>query len=188
MNIILIFIRSLLNSKRPRMEVVSLFNEQIFPKYCCLRPNFLCFTYLITYNFFYLGVNDKLWKQWKKECCNSYVAKNWQSLPTAEIAKLCPNGQNEKSMHYLKDIKVDARSISDTIDEMNHAVNVFPFQINSLAQDIKNQQRTMSLRMDRMEASILRMEQILTKNMTDDQSPLPPLAKKMKLVSQFRII
>ena len=115
------------------------------------------------------------------------MSKNWQSLPTAEIAKLCSNGQIETTMGYLKDIKVDARSISDTIDEMNHAVNVFPFQLNSWAIDVKNQQRAINARMEKMEQTLKRIEFSLG-NMTGNWSPIPPpQPKKIKLVSHISI-
>ena len=57
-------------------------------------------------------------------------------------------------MRYVKDIKVDARSISDTIDEINHAVNVFPFQLNTLALDVKNQQKAINARMEKMKQTL----------------------------------
>ena len=130
-----------------------------------------------------LGVDDKLWKQWKKECCDQHVSKNWQSLPTDQLAKLCSEDEKNKKMRCLKDIKVDARCISDTIDDINHAVNVFPFQFHSLGLDLKNQTMAMNARMDQLEQSVLRLEHMLKCNMNGIQNTGPPPPKKIKLVS-----
>ena len=107
---------------------------------------------------------------------------NWDSLPTNVIMKLDPNYENK--LGRFQDIKVDIRSVSDSIDRIDRAVNIAPFQMHALNKDMKSMLDSVNARLGRLEGSVYRIEQFLLKKENESSETIsPPPKKKTKMVS-----
>ena len=107
---------------------------------------------------------------------------NWDSLPTKVIMKLDPDYMNK--LGRFQDIKVDIRSVSDSIDRIDRAVNITPFKMHALNKDLKAFQDSVNARLGRLEATVYRIEQLLLKSDRGSSETIsPPPKKKTKMVS-----
>lgn len=107
---------------------------------------------------------------------------NWDSLPKNIIMKLDANYHTK--LARMSDIKVDLRSVSETIESINKAVNVTPFQLHNFASEVKAMDEKINARMSRLEHSMYRLEHLLSQHGSFSAEPIkPPPKKKIKMVS-----
>lgn len=102
------------------------------------------------------------------------------ALPGDMIAKLVPDEEEQKK--FMRDIKVDARCLTDRIESIQHAVNVAPIKLHNLASDVKN----CCARVSNMERKLTSIEFYLKElcgNKTSKKDENEPPKKKTKMVS-----
>jgi len=117
--------------------------------------------------------------------CHGFVSKNWMALPAEVITKIVPN--EEDQMKFVEDLKVDARCITDRLENIEHAVSVAPIKLYNLATEVKN----CSARITNMEREIssikFYLQEIFNKG-KDTKEVSAPLKKKPKMVSFALIV
>ena len=86
---------------------------------------------------FQLGIDENIWKMWKEEIIQTYVTRNFDSLPLDIICKLCDKEQ-------LKQVQVDGRNIIDTLYDLNTKSTNNCLEILNLKRKLEIMERKMN--------------------------------------------